>query len=222
MSNSLYYANHLDEILRITESDALTLMDYGCSYPEFLIQCQNNPKINGIGIEFDLNYVKLGRKLGITIFDPSEIGQIKNLSIDFVRFSHVLEHLIDPKNTLRNVNKKIKRGGWIYVTQPNFPQIDFSNCVNLLKDAVFPEHLHFFTPVSLVHILEELEFEIIKFFTHTTDAQVIKQYSEYELQTACYENVKGISENTGDSFFSRWENFPYYFGSNSSLWARKK
>lgn len=106
----------------------------------------------------------------IRVGDPKKIiSQIyqEGCTYDFVWVSNVLEHVINPIETLVEINKILAKKGVLVITVPN----DFSNLQDILyKQGVLsreywvvpPEHLNYFNKESLKNIAELLNLKYIK------------------------------------------------------------
>jgi SAM-dependent methyltransferase len=211
--NTSYYKAHLKELLTFTKAKEVTLLDFGSSFPTLLIEALKFKSILPIGVEFDENARRLGVSQGIRMIHPSELNQIDDYSVDIIRLSHVLEHDTNPRKTLTNLVSKLKSGGILYITQPNFPQIDLSNHQEWFFDVVYPEHLHYFTPASLLFLTKEAGLKMVKFFTHTTN-DVTTGLERYLLQSQLKQFEPEILA-VGDKFFGSENNYPVYRGMNS-------
>jgi 2-polyprenyl-3-methyl-5-hydroxy-6-metoxy-1,4-benzoquinol methylase len=223
-SNISYYQAHMQELVVMSKNspENSSILDYGSSHPFLLIEAKSMGFSNVIGVEWDEEASKYGVTNGINMINPNELSQsIKDNSLDIVRFSHVLEHLIDPVIIMESINKKLKKGGLIYITQPNFPVFAFEESKRDLLDSVWPEHLHFFSPISLVKLVEGSGYNIIKYFTHQNTAQSLERYSENIDILYAIDKIKNQRE-TGDLFFGRNANYPVYSGENSVMFAVKK
>lgn len=213
--NSTYYKAHLNELLSFAKAKDVTLLDFGSSYPSLLIEALNFRSILPIGVEYDENARRLGISKGIRMLHPSELDQIDNYSIDIIRCSHVLEHDTNPRQTLSNLVSKLKIGGIVYITQPNFPQIDLSNHQEYFFEVIFPEHLHFFTPASLLLLTNEAGLKTLKFFTHTTNDKTVDLNLEQYLLQSQLKQFEQEAISSGDKFFGLENNYPTYQGMNS-------
>ncbi len=90
-------------------------------------------------------------------------GKIFDESFDVITCFHVLEHLSDPKNLLRNlVAANLKEGGLLLIEVPNFSswQSKWAGKYWLHLDA--PRHLSHFTPLQLKSMIEHIGYTVIK------------------------------------------------------------
>ncbi|MCG2725693.1 MAG: class I SAM-dependent methyltransferase [Elusimicrobia bacterium] len=81
---------------------------------------------------------------------------------DVITLWHVLEHLTNPKDTLRKINKLLKDGGILIVESPDFSSIQSK----FFKDKWFsldlPRHIHQFSPKTVKKICNSASLEIFK------------------------------------------------------------
>lgn len=75
----------------------------------------------------------------------------------------VLEHLPNPMGTIKQVNKKLKKGGYFIFNIPNMDSFEYKFFLFLHKD--FPgfiyEHLFYYNPQVITEMLEKNGFMVI-------------------------------------------------------------
>ncbi len=216
-----YYRNHLAELLSIVgkRPEETCILDYGCSIPVLPHEAVKLSFRGVVGIDYATESKECGREWGVNILLPSELGAVPDAYFDIARFSHTIEHSTDPAAVLRRVLPKMRPRGLIYITQPNFPVFRFAPSDRDLKDTVYPEHLHFFSPLSLAELARRLKLEIVKLFSHQNEAEVIRKYeSSLDIEYAGGRLREYASK--GDPAFPVYANYPYYVGENSVLHAR--
>lgn len=76
-----------------------------------------------------------------------------SLSYDLVHMSHVVEHLVDPEQSLREVHELLSPAGAMMVEVPNCEEPYWKH-----RHHPDPPHVHFFTPVSMRRLLSKLGF----------------------------------------------------------------
>jgi SAM-dependent methyltransferase len=222
-NNLAYYDDHVSELLAKhgPASADVCLVDVGCSYPCLLEAAHRRGYTNVIGVDWDQGAHAYGRERGLRMMTPPDfLRETPPETVDILRFSHTIEHLIDPRKSLNDAVAKLKPGGLLYVTQPNFPVFAVGAGGVELKDAVWPEHLHFFSPLSLCHLVTSLGFEIVTFFTHTNADNVITKYGP-QLDLALAAQLMSDYAQVGESFAGQTGNYPAYAGENSCLYARR-
>jgi len=79
---------------------------------------------------------------------------------DFIVMSHVLEHFIDPDKVIKNVIKLLAPGGIVYTEVPDLYFAEYRS-----KSVWTPEHLSYFTSMSLTNLMQQNKFRFWKFNT---------------------------------------------------------
>ena len=215
-----YYRSHLAELLRIgkTPLKKAAILDYGCSIPVLLAEARQMGFRDAIGVDYSKESKQYGSEQGVAVISPEQLRDIPDGSLDIARFSHTLEHSIDPGAVLGEVVSKIRPGGLVYITQPNFPVFRYAESPLDLKDTVYPEHLHFFSPISLAEMSSRRNLEIQILFSHQNESVVAAAYSAMLDPEYARERMAGYASR-GDSFFPDLANYPHYTCENSVLYA---
>ena len=215
-----YYRNHLFELAAIVDKkpQEATLMDYGCSIPVLGHEAVKLSFKGILGVDWADEAKECGRAWGVEVISPSELGSVPDRSIDIVRLSHTIEHSIDPLGLLRSLLPKMRPGGLIYITQPNFPVFRPQRSAHDLPDTVYPEHLHFFSALSLIEMVSRLNLRVIRFFSHQNEAEVVSKFREMLDTDYARERLRAYASK-GDVNFPEYANYPYYAGENSVLHA---
>jgi len=214
-----YYFEHAKSLARVVGAAerSLAIVDVGCSYPVFLAQAKLAGYARVLGVDPSASAAAYGRRVGVDVVPPEGLEDIPDQAFDILRYSHTLEHMIDPAQTLRAQIAKLRRGGILHITQPNFPTFRAGYGQDL-KDAIWPTHLHFFNPVSLKIMVENAGGRVIRMFSVEGGEAARDRYglildTEHS-RNQCSE-LAALSEPTrGEA-----NNFPLYAGENSFLLA---
>lgn len=215
-----YYRGHAADLLQRVRMKAgdCTIVDYGCSYPVFLQEAKKSGYRRTVGVDYaEEAFATSGE--GVEMMRPDQMARLADGSVDIARFSHTLEHLIDPVAVLREVVAKVRPGGLVYITQPSFPFFQLGRQPVELKDSVYPEHLHFFSPLSLATMVEKCGCGIDTFFTHTGEENRVAEYAGVLDEIYSMSAMAGYKDR-GDKHFPLGT-YPRYLGENSSLYARR-
>ncbi len=141
-------------------------VDIGCATGEILMAARNKGwQVRGV--EIDPTEIEFGRNHGLDIIqsdinslDPKELCDAKVLSM-----VNVLEHLIDPVNTLNNVTRAIPSNSYVIIEVPRHPSLSsYASLVfpNLPYRHIYaPCHLHIFTEKSMDIMLKSAGLEAI-------------------------------------------------------------
>ncbi|MCX5693080.1 MAG: class I SAM-dependent methyltransferase [Candidatus Omnitrophica bacterium] len=122
------------------------ILDVGCNNGLYL-HLLKNLGWQVWGVEIDRNACKLAKELNINIFcgNLEEAGFSESF-FDVVRLNQVLEHIPDPKKTIKEARRILKKDGKIYISIPNARSFAFF----LFGDAwLSTGHVQGFSPCSM-------------------------------------------------------------------------
>lgn len=217
-SEAAYYRAHAKE-LRDFVDRPFAIADVGCSIPVFLREAGDESS-RRIGVELASEAHVIGKDWGIEMMSPEDfLATVPDESLDVLRYSHVLEHHIDPLETLAKQVGKVREGGLVYITQPNFPVFRPETATVDLHDSVWPSHLHFFSPLSVGVLLERVGIKLERFLTHSRERDSMRDYSPFIDFLTAADRLDGLKDITVEyGMFTGW---PYYAGQNVGCFARK-
>jgi len=151
------------------------LLDVGCGAGGLLLNVKDKCE-KASGIEPQTRWKNALLSKGITVY--SSLDEIKNESVDVLSMFHVLEHIPDPIDFLKNAIKKVIPGGQLVIEVPNANDA----LLQLYKSRSFSEftywspHLYLYTPHTLGRLLEKVQ---LTDFT-------IRQFQRYPLSNHLY------------------------------------
>lgn len=155
------------------------------------------------------------------MFDPvSFLDKVPDGSIDIIRFSHVIEHMIDPVATMRDILKKVSPDGLVYITQPTFPVLFKDAKPQQIMDAVYPEHLHLFNPVSLHRLLEPLGCNTKTFWAFQKESEVYDIF-QGQIDADYAEQKGGYLRALRPSYCNPLGTSPWFCGQNLVCFTKK-
>jgi len=130
------------------------ILDFGCSGGFLLNQFECARKI---GIEINPYAIEYAKKTGIDVY--SEIKKVPDNIADVIISNHVLEHLLNPYESLKQLRDKLRVDGTIVIVVPseqaNNPSYEY-------KEKDINQHLYTWTPLTLGNLLKQAGFKIIK------------------------------------------------------------
>ncbi len=105
---------------------------------------------------------------------------------DLVLFCEIIEHLtVDPVHTLVEINRLLRKGGYLIITTPNV--LRYENVLKLILGknihdhysgyGAYGRHNREYTPRELRDLIEGLGFEVVKMYTRVTGSIKIKGIS---------------------------------------------
>ena len=137
------------------------LLDVGCGRGDFLMRAEYCG-YDAIGIDFDPETVDIALSRGLNAH-ISEIHELPELEIyDAITLSHVVEHVLNPVELLSHIYKRLKPGGYFYISTPNF---NSSGRMFFNKDwrgYDVPRHMHFFDVEVLSSVLSKIGFTKVR------------------------------------------------------------
>jgi SAM-dependent methyltransferase len=135
------------------------LIDLGCSTGLFL-DCAKKRGWNVYGTEYAQESIDYCAQKNITVFKSDQLPpEFFTIQFDVVTSFEVIEHINTPIVEMQLVKKILRLQGAFYVTTPNFNAISrllLKEKWNLIE---YPEHLTYYTPDTLHHLLKGYGFK---------------------------------------------------------------
>ncbi len=138
------------------------LLDIGCGSGQFLYEMKqfgmevygNEPG------EFDQ---KTAKKEGLNIVKKELIkAKFPSQSFDVITINHVLEHVNNPSQTIREIYKILKKGGVLIIGVPNHRSLAYFLFKKNWLALDIPRHLYDFSDRTLLKKLKKEKFKIDK------------------------------------------------------------
>lgn len=117
---------------------------------------------------------KVSREFGLSIsIGPFETHDFGGRRFDAITMLDVLEHVVDPLATLRRAYDLLRPGGALAIAVPNqrclltslvgaYARARGAAANGLLFRLYVPQHLHYFTPLTLRRMVETAKFRIVE------------------------------------------------------------
>ena len=120
-----YFLYKRGDILELTPTDAKCVLSVGCGagVTEGELVARG---MQVVGIELNPSAAALARTRGLTVIegDTGELGAaLESYSFDCIIYADVLEHLTDPLAVLRQQIPRLRPGGTVIVSVPNFREL---------------------------------------------------------------------------------------------------
>ena len=170
------YRRKLDRI-SMPAANAKTLLDFGCGSDTFLNRFKQSDVVT-IGMDFTpevISKVQNSGHVGVLYNGESAWDQLQDSSIDFIRMSHVTEHLYDPPHVFSKLYQKMKEGGLLHITVPNPEGISariFGKY--FLAFADLPRHVMLYPLPLLVKLLETKGFEVVESLQEIVTKDIVR------------------------------------------------
>ena len=136
-----------------------TWLDYGAGSGE-LILVAKRAGISAIGIDLDENARELARSRDALV-NPSLEALPDGATFDVVSASHVLEHLINPIDVIRELSGYLTRGGHLVLVQPNPAGLSPRLFPRRWSGWVASQHLWHWTPGSMAATVALAGLEVV-------------------------------------------------------------
>ena len=153
-----------------------SLLDIGCGL-SFMLEAlrQDFRRVRGLELsEPQRTYAQ--ETLGLDVVDgEASVIPLGDECENVVVLWHVLEHLLDPPASLREVHRVLKPGGLLFIATPNPESLTARLIGKRWIHYNAPNHLHLFPPRTLVKFVEQAAFEVL---TLRTDTPLLHHLSE--------------------------------------------
>ena len=121
-----------------------------------------------LGIEPSVTSSAIARKQDLPVLNTTfELANLKANSFDVIIFNHVLEHMVNPTQTIKKARKLLKKDGIIFIDVPNFASLAARIQKAGWKYLLPKEHRWHFTPTSLFLLLEKSGFAPVYWEAHS-------------------------------------------------------
>jgi 2-polyprenyl-3-methyl-5-hydroxy-6-metoxy-1,4-benzoquinol methylase len=101
-------------------SKDFSLLEIGCASGYFLFEVKDKVK-NVTGVELTKEYAIYARSKGLDV--KNSLDEVPDNSYDLIFMFHVLEHIDDPINFLKEIKNKLKHNGRLIIEVPNVDDI---------------------------------------------------------------------------------------------------
>lgn len=123
LASLLYFPSYNKKFNRISNppEGSRVVLDFGCGNDLFL-NAQRKEGVKTIGMDFSpgvVENIKESGHVGVLYNREAAWDAIEDDSVDFIRMSHVAEHLYDPRNVFQQLHRKLRKGGLLHVIVPN-------------------------------------------------------------------------------------------------------
>ena len=185
-------------------SSPKTCLEIGCGTGSFLWLLKSRGNLIK-GIEPDSKFVSVAiKRYGIDVetvlFDSFDDSQL----YDFICNFHVIEHVLEPRKFVKNMYKRLKKNGCIYIECPTIDDI----YTNDLNTFFWDVHVNTFSNRALPWLLESEGFSIVEVFMNRGYLSVIAKKGttkrfEKENKERMVNIVKNNSKKTPEKKFSQ-------------------
>lgn len=138
------------------------ILDIGCGNGAFLSFMKEIGWLT-FGIEISQKAVDIATQNGHKIFAGNLIdAKYPDNYFDVITLNNVMEHLLNPSEELKEINRILKPKGEIIICVPNFSSLGSKLFKENWIALLIPEHLHHFSEKSLRKTVENNSFKNVK------------------------------------------------------------
>lgn len=141
-------------------SARLRLLDVGCASGHFLSDAASRFDVEGV--ELSSKAAEVARAKGFVVHQ----GYVNDLPgsemYDVVTLIQLIEHIVDPNETLQSVWRLLKPGGVLYVSTPASDSASFAYLERLHRHVAGFAHVSIYGQQALVRLIEQHGFECLQ------------------------------------------------------------
>lgn len=154
----------LKKILKNKNLKAIKVLDFGSGNGNFLAILSALGVENACGFDFDQKAAQCAIEQGYTCF--TSFNEFENNKYDYIFLNHVIEHLPDPKGTIKRLLQLLTENGKIIIRTPNSGSLLAMYFKVQWRGWETPRHLNIFNhkSIKMFNDLEE-NFEVKKITT---------------------------------------------------------
>jgi len=158
------------------------VLDFGCGYAGYLSMARDCANVCD-GLEVNKRAEEVFDKSGMTLYNKIE-DIPSDKKYDVITLFHVLEHLSDPRSTLKKLSNVLRDNGCIIIEVPNSKDalLSLYNSHEFARFTYWSCHLMLFDANNLSLLLKQSGFK----------KQYIKQIQRYPLSNHIYWLAKGL------------------------------
>ena len=152
-----------------------TLLDIGAGIGEFLSVAKENGW-NCFGVEPSEKAKAIALKKGVTFADTTL--QLEDHSFDVITMWHVLEHVPNIENQIKELKRLLKPNGTIIIAVPNFNSFDAKQYGVFWAAYDVPRHLWHFSKTAIKLLFQKQGLELTQILPMKFDAFYVSLLSE--------------------------------------------
>jgi 2-polyprenyl-3-methyl-5-hydroxy-6-metoxy-1,4-benzoquinol methylase len=181
------------------------ILDIGAGVGDFLSVCKNDGW-QTIGIEPSDKAKTIAKSKGVSFVE--HLSELEDHSFDIITMWHVLEHVPDLENQIKELKRLIKPNGTILIAVPNFNSFDANYYGKYWAAFDVPIHLWHFSKTAIKKLFWIEDLELVNVLPMKFDSFYVSLLSE-KYKTGKMNYIK--------AFFIGWKSNSY--GSKNSEYS---
>lgn len=158
-----------------SESPKGRILDIGAGVGDFLSVAKNDDW-QTIGIEPSEKAKVIAKNKGVSFVE--NLSELESNSFDVITMWHVLEHVPDLENQIKELKRLIKPTGTVIIAVPNFKSYDASHYRNFWAAYDVPIHLWHFSKTAIKKLFANENLELVKVLPMKFDSFYVSLLSE--------------------------------------------
>ena len=158
-----YLATFREDVRRIREFvPSGRILEVGCGYGYFL-QCALDAGFDAYGIDLSPAAVKWAatRHPGRVFCGLlEEVPEIQDQKYDVIFGSHLIEHLTEPSEFLREAGRLLRPGGLVVMVTPNIKSLLARVSGSRWVSFKIPEHVSYYDPATITTLLNRTGYTV--------------------------------------------------------------
>ena len=114
----------------------------------------------------------------INVFDESKLDDLQEDGFDVISLWHVLEHVYDLDERMKQIQKLGKKDSYVVIAVPNIESPDAQKYKDKWAALDIPRHLYHFSKGSIQTLLGRYNMELVKMYPMRLDAFYVSLLSE--------------------------------------------
>ena len=171
---SIALKNKLD-LINSLQSSKGNLLDIGAGTGEFLAVAQQNGW-QTVGVEPSEKAKSIAIKKEVSFVENSSM--LSDASVDVITMWHVLEHVPDVEQQIRELSRLVKPNGTILIAVPNFNSFDAEYYGTFWAAYDVPRHLWHFSKTAINSLFQKQGLQLVQVLPMKFDAFYVSMLSE--------------------------------------------
>jgi SAM-dependent methyltransferase len=192
-----------------------TMLDIGCGAGKFLYQMKSRGW-NVKGVEISRQAAEVGRKAGLDIFGGTLLdANFPAQYFDYIRSNHSFEHVINPREVLREIRRIIKPDGRLFIGVPNVDSWAARIFGPYWYNLGPPVHVFGYTISSLSKLAEQEGFRVERAICNSKITSITGSLQIYVNRN------KGLTAEVGGIIRNPLLRLPAHWLTTLADWCRK-
>lgn len=159
ISEKRYRAKGLVKIIKNKFQSRIRVLEVGCNYGYLLEQLNNAYEVSGIELDKSAVQYCVNKNLNVIQDSIEHFAALSTETFDLIILSHVFEHLLNPDETLVQLQKLLKENGQLLILVPNSNSISRKLFGRFWGWWQVPVHINHFNPDSLSALFKKHDYE---------------------------------------------------------------